>query len=131
MTLLADLIRKRKPREVATVIPAIPATQQGNKKGKIAKIATVAVASPQTHETVESASNIQQKIRRHKVLTMLKENPDTQRAIYTDTASDPSNVILTIAVRHAAICEMLIDKSKYDPWQLLALTEQLGVQNVH
>ena len=124
MTLLADLIRKRKSREVATAIPAIPATHEGNKKNEIAKIATVAVASPQTHETVESASNTQQKTRRHKVLAMLEENPGTQRAIYTDTNSDSHNVILTIAVRHVATYEMLIPKTKYDPFRLLALIEQ-------
>ncbi len=62
---------------------------------------------------------------------MLDENPQMQRAIHTDTESDLSNVILTIAVRHIATCEMLIPKAKYDPWQLLTLTEQPGVQNVH
>ena len=126
MTLLTDLIRKRKPREVATAIPATSATNEGEKRGKIAKIATVAVANPQTHETVELASNTQQKTRRQKVLAMLDENPDTQRAIYTDTDSDPSNVILTIAVRHLATYEMLIPKAKYDPFRLLALIEQHG-----
>jgi hypothetical protein len=131
MTLLADLIRKRKPKEVATAIPATSATQHGNKKGKIAKIATIAVASSQTHKPEGPTSDTQQKIRRLKVLTMLEENPDTQRAIYTDTHSDPDSVILTTAVRNVATCEIMIPKDKYDPWQLLSLTERLGVQNVH
>jgi len=126
MTLLADLIRKRKPREVATAIPAIPATHEGDKKGEIAKIATVAVANLQTHETVEPASDIQQKIRRLKVLAMLEANPDKQRAVYADTESDQDNVILTIAVRHLATCEMLIPKDRYDPFRLLELIEQHG-----
>jgi len=30
-----------------------------------------------------------------------------------------------------ATCEMLIDKTKYDPWRLLELIERLGVQNAH
>ncbi len=126
MTLLADLIRKRKPREVATAIPATSATNEGEKRGKIAKIATVAVANPQTHETVELTSDIQQKIRRQKVLAMLEANPNKQRAVYADTESDQDNVILTIAVRHLAIYEMLIPKEKYDPFRLLALIEQHG-----
>lgn len=71
--------------------------------------------------------------RRQKVIAMLEAAPDTQRAIYTDTDSDPQNVILAIAVRYpaGATCEMLIDKTKYDPWRLLELIERLGVQNVH
>ena len=131
MTLLADLIRKREPREFAIAIPATSATQTENKKKEIAKIATVAVASPQTHESVELASDTRQKTRRQKVLAMLEENPKVQRTIHTDTKSDPLNIILTIAVRNVATFEMMIPKSKYDPWQLLSLTERLGILNVH
>jgi len=71
--------------------------------------------------------------RRKKAIAMLEAAPGTQRAIYTDTDSDPHNVILTAAVRHptGATCEMLIDKTKYDPWRLLELIKRLGVQNVH
>jgi len=126
MTLLTDLIRKRKTRDVATAIPAIPATHEEEKRGKIAKIATVAVANPHTHETVELASDIQQKTRRQKVLAMLAENPNKQRAVYADTESEQDNIILTIAVRHLATYEMLIPKAKYDPFRLLELIEQHG-----
>ena len=76
-------------------------------------------------------SNLVEAVRRRKTLTMLEENPSKQRVIYTDTESDSDNIILTIAVRNVATCEMLIPKSKYDPWQFLTLTEQLGVKNVH
>ena len=65
--------------------------------------------------------------RRQKVIAMLEAAPDTQRAIYTDTDSDPHNVILTVAVRACQqTCEMLIPKSKYDPWKLLELVERHG-----
>jgi hypothetical protein len=79
----------------------------------------------------EILTELQRETRQQKVLAMLKENPDMHRATYADTHSDPYNVVLTIAVRNVATCEMLIPKDKYDSWQLLALTEQLGVQNVH
>jgi hypothetical protein len=70
--------------------------------------------------------------RRQKVIAMLEAAPNTQRAIYTDTDSDPHNVILTVAVRACQqTCEMLIPKAKYDPWRLLELIERHGVQNVH
>lgn len=65
--------------------------------------------------------------RRQKVIAMLDAAPDTQRAIYTDTDSDPHNVILTVAVRACQqTCEMLIPKAKYDPWRLLELVERHG-----
>ena len=65
--------------------------------------------------------------RRQKVIAMLDSAPGTQRAIFTDTDSDPHNVILTIAVRACQqTCEMLIPKSKYDPWRLLELIERQG-----
>lgn len=65
--------------------------------------------------------------RRQKVIAMLNAAPDTQRAIYTDTDSDPHNVILAIAVRTCQqTCEMLIPKAKYDPWKLLELVERHG-----
>jgi len=64
--------------------------------------------------------------RRQKVIAMLEAAPGTQRAIYPDTDSDPLNVILAIAIRHVATCEMLIPKSKYDPWRLLELIERHG-----
>lgn len=64
---------------------------------------------------------------RQKVIAMLEAAPDTQRAIYTDTESDPHNVILTVAVRACQqTCEMLIPKAKYDPWKLLELIERHG-----
>jgi len=57
---------------------------------------------------------------------MLDAAPGTQRAIYADTDSDPLNVILAVAIRHVATCEMLIPKAKYDPWRLLELIERHG-----
>ena len=73
----------------------------------------------------------QQEARRQKVIAMLEAAPGTQRATYADTNSDPHNVILTVAVRNLATCEMLIPKAKYDAWQLLELIERCGVQNAH
>ena len=65
--------------------------------------------------------------RRQKVIAMLEAAPGTQRAIYTDTDSDPHNVILTVASRtYQQTCEMLIPKAKYDPWRLLELIERHG-----
>ena len=72
---------------------------------------------------IEILTELQQEIRQQRVLTMLEVASENQRAIYTDTESDPDNVILTIAVRHIAIAEMLIPKAKYDPFLLLSLVD--------
>jgi len=58
-----------------------------------------------------------------KVNAMLKANPGSLRALYTDTQSDLNNVILTVAIRGMAACEMHISKKKFDAFQLLALIE--------
>jgi len=62
-------------------------------------------------------------IRREKVLAMLEANPGSLRAMCTDIHSDPNSVILTVAIRGMATCEMHISKKKFDAFQLLALIE--------
>ena len=75
----------------------------------------------------EILAELQREARRQKVIAMLEAAPGTQRAIYTDTDSDPRNVILTVAVRACQqTCELLIPKAKYDPWRLLELVERHG-----
>ncbi len=59
-------------------------------------------------------------IRRDRVMEMLIASPGSMRAVYTDTFSDPNNVILAIAVRNGAVAEMLIPRSQYDPFKLMS-----------
>lgn len=74
---------------------------------------------------IELQREAQAEWRRQKVIAMLEAAPGTQRAIYSDNDSDPYNVILTVAVRSCQqTCEMLIPKTKYDPWRLLELIER-------
>ena len=82
---------------------------------------TTAIAKPETLQCK------QREARRQKVITMLDVAPDTQRAIYTDTVSEPHNVIVAVAMRHIATCEMVIPKAKYDAWRLLVLIERQGM----
>jgi len=63
-----------------------------------------------------------------KANAILAENPEQQRAIFTDIDSDPNNVILTIALRGLSICVVHISKARYDPFQLLDLIEKYGHQ---
>jgi hypothetical protein len=73
----------------------------------------------------------QQKARREKLVAILESDPELKRVFYADADSDPHNVILTVAIRPVATCEMLIPKANYDPWQLLALVNKAGVDHVH
>jgi hypothetical protein len=72
-----------------------------------------------------------QEVRRGKVLAMLEANPELQRAVYTDCHSDPERIIITMAIRHTATCEMKLPKSSYQPWQLLMLVDTHAGGDVH
>lgn len=65
---------------------------------------------------------------RERVLAILAENPDTQRAIITDLDSDPDNAVLTIAIRDKYSFEMLIPKDRYDGFLMLEIIQKSGVQ---
>ena len=123
---LSELIRKK---EVATVTVATHATVSPIHTPSVATVATVNVATG-TDGKPETLLDRQREARRQKVIAMLEAAPGMQRAIYTDTGSDPDNVILTVALRNLATCEMLIPKSKYDSWRFLELIERLD-QTTH
>lgn len=90
-------------------------------------VTPVTAENDDTASEPETLQDRQREARRQKVIAMLERYPDTQRAIYTDTDSDPHNVILAIAVRACQqTCEMTIDKATYDPWRLLELIERHG-----
>ncbi len=67
-------------------------------------------------------------VRQVKVLELLEQNPDIQRAIYTDATSNEHYVTLAIAVFGYATCEVRVSKSRYDSFQLLDLVEKYGHQ---
>lgn len=63
---------------------------------------------------------------RLKVLALLQSNPESARVVIADSDSNPNNTILTIALRDVATFEMLVDRAKFDPMELLNL---LGAQH--
>ncbi len=120
-----------------SVTPVIPCYLQ-EVTAKAAPIKACTLVTPVTPEKTttaiakpETLLDRQREARRQKVIAMLESTLGTQRAIYTDTDSDPNNVILAIAVRNVATCEMQIPKAKYDPWRLLELIEKQEVKHVH
>ena len=66
------------------------------------------------------------KARRQRVLAMLAERPEIRYAVITDTEADPEAVLLTLAIRGQATCELAIPRAKYDGTLLLDLIERYG-----
>ena len=65
--------------------------------------------------------------RRQRVLAMLAERPGINYAVLVDNPdSDP--VILALAIRGRATCELQIPRAKYDPWLLLDLIERSEIR---
>ncbi len=120
---LSELIRKN---DNATVTVATHATVTPIHTPSVATVTSVNVATETDGKPITLLDK-QREARRQKVIAMLNASPGLQRAVYTDTGSDPHNVILTIAIRGVATCEMLIDKTKYDAWKLLELVDSAGV----
>lgn len=64
------------------------------------------------------------KQRRLRVLQDMAEDKDAKKYYWlTDVDSDPDFVILTLAVRHTATCELMIPKDRYDPFLLLEILD--------
>ncbi len=127
---LSELIPKR---GVATATVATLATVAPVLPPSVATVASVAVAKGETEPTNATISKplsrkaLHSEAQRQKVIKRLNADPNLERAILTDTDSDPQFVILSIAVRSCnQTCEMQIDKATYDPWALLELIETCG-----
>jgi hypothetical protein len=64
--------------------------------------------------------------RRQKALKQLDAAPESPRVILADAQSDPNHVILTVAIRHVAVAELMVEKSRYDPLLLLEMAKRYG-----
>ena len=62
--------------------------------------------------------------RRQRLLVMLRESPTVRYAVVTDTESDPDAVIVALAIRERATCELLIPRDRYDGALLLDLIDR-------
>ncbi len=136
MTLRA-LIRKRDTGELATAIPAIsaiPASDSTGNDQRIARIAKVAVANPKERQTAplaivgagDTATDpmTPADVRIEKVIDQLHGDPGLRFAVEAHIDADPDAVILTLALRNRAACELRIPKDKYDPFLLLELIKR-------
>jgi hypothetical protein len=64
------------------------------------------------------------KARRQRVLVMLREHPTARYAVVTETKGDPDAVIVALAIRGRATCELLIPRDRYDGALLMDLIER-------
>lgn len=125
---LAALIRGARATDSgksATATPATPATLEVVKGRTVATVATVAVANPQKL-AANPLPDPAAEARRQRVLAMLAERPGIRYAVITDTVADSEAVLLTLAIRGRATCELRIPREKYDPFLLLTLIERHG-----
>lgn len=76
--------------------------------------------------TSEPLSDPAMEARRQRVLAMLAERPGIRYAVLTDIQADPDAVILTLAIRGKATCELRIPRDRYDPFLMLDLLDKHG-----
>lgn len=74
--------------------------------------------------TGEPLSDPASEVRRQRVLEILAAHPGARYAVVTDTKAQPEVVILTLAIRGRATCELRISREKYDGLLLLDLVER-------
>ena len=123
---LAALIRKRSTPKSANANPANSANDGQGKAGTLATLATLALAKTAIPEPV-SPADLALEARRGRVLAMLAERPDTKYAVLVDDP-DTDPVLLTLAIRGQATCELVCPKAKFDPFELLAMLDRYGAK---
>jgi len=122
--ILLEIIRANK---FATATVATPATDKPVLVPSVAIVASVAVAKQKSNKAA-LPEDAKLEERWKKVLTILAEQPDSQRAFITDLESDPDNAILSMAIRNVATFEMIIPRGKYDAFLLLELINKAQIQ---
>jgi hypothetical protein len=55
---------------------------------------------------------------------MLAQEPGLQYAIASDDKAEPDAVLVTLAIRGTATCELRIPKDRYDALAMLQMTEE-------
>ncbi len=89
------------------------------KPASLARIATIAVAN-----LPEAANSTPADERLERVLGRLHGDAGLRYAVEVHDGIEPEAVILTVAIRGKAACELRIPKSRYDAFALMELIEQ-------
>ena len=104
--------------EQAAVTRWLPVLRE-NKPGILAALEGAEGDPPQRDPAIEA--------RRQRVLAMLEARPGTRYAVLTDLNAAPGVVVVALAIRGRASCELHIPRDKYDGVLLLDLIEKYGV----
>lgn len=75
-------------------------------------------------ELLMALSKLAAEGRRLRVLRMLADHPEATYAVVTDTEAVPGFVVVVVAIRGKATCELHIPREKYDGTLLLDLIER-------
>jgi hypothetical protein len=90
-----------------------------NKSGILAALEETEGDLPRPDPAIEA--------RRQRVVAMLEASPGSRYAVLTDLDAAPSVVVVALAIRGQASCELHIPGDKYDGVLLLNLIEKYGV----
>lgn len=106
-----------------------PIPNELTKPTKAPSVSFVSAPSKQNSE-IEGAANDPVdpavEARRQRVLGMLGAHPEARYSVLTDSESDPEAVILALAIRGRATCELHVPRDKYDGLLLLDLIGRYG-----
>lgn len=86
---------------------------------------TSQITNIQSKKSDDIEKEIKREQRRLKVLAILDDQPNTDRAVITDTESDRDSVIIVVAIRGRYTFDMLIPNAKYDGLALLSIIHGL------
>jgi hypothetical protein len=120
---LAALIRKRETGKPANDNPAKAANDGNAKDEPFAGLAALALANATSPEVAFQPDGAGE-ARRERVLALLRDSPSARYAVVTDTDSDPDAVIVALAIRGRASCELLVPREKWDGVLFIDLLEK-------
>ena len=123
---LAALIQKGGLSEVANANPAKAANDGPTEVGILARLATLALAkgNDAANDSADPLPDPKAEARRARVLALLEAHPTARYALVTDEGADPEVVILVLAIRGQATCELRVPRAKWDGVLFLDLLER-------
>lgn len=114
-----DVTPKPAPIEACTSVTPVTAENHDAASAAAEKAAAEVTNTALAFDTLPDPA---MEARRQCVLAMLAERPGIRYAVMVDNP-DTDPVILALAIRGRATCELQIPRAKYDPWLLLDLIE--------
>jgi hypothetical protein len=104
---------------------------KGQEPAKNGLLSVLSVGGPALSEKKESQEAANDEVidpavegRRQRLLAMLDNRKDKSYAVIVDAESDPDDVIVAVAKRGKAICELRFPKGRYDPFLLMDLADR-------